>query len=106
MSSVRRVLLFSDYFLSAFILFSSKVVEFCNASTHNQEAPNLQNQMCSLRSTWDVITDSEDFNNSFPMKGTELPPPPMFSLVQAGDKVVCLVLDVSSKMAKVTFEPK
>ncbi|XP_022436626.1 calcium-activated chloride channel regulator 2 [Delphinapterus leucas] len=78
----------------------SSVVEFCNASTHNQEAPNLQNQMCSLRSTWDVITDSDDFNNGFPMKGTELPPPPTFSLIQAGDKVVCLVLDVSSKMAK------
>ncbi|XP_035882271.1 calcium-activated chloride channel regulator 2 isoform X2 [Phyllostomus discolor] len=78
----------------------SSVVEFCNASTHNREAPNLQNQMCSLRSTWDVISDSTDFNHSFPMKGTELPPPPTFSLVQAGDKAVCLVLDVSSKMAE------
>uniref|UniRef100_A0A452R8T2 Calcium-activated chloride channel regulator 2 n=1 Tax=Ursus americanus TaxID=9643 RepID=A0A452R8T2_URSAM len=78
----------------------SSVVEFCNASTHNQEAPNLQNQMCSLRSAWDVITDSADFNHSFPINGTELPPPPVFSLIQAGDKVVCLVLDVSSKMAE------
>ncbi|XP_076976511.1 calcium-activated chloride channel regulator 2 [Tamandua tetradactyla] len=77
------------------------VVEFCNASTHNQEAPNLQNQMCSLRSAWDVITDSTDFNHSSPMYGTELPPPPTFSLVQVGDKVVCLVLDVSNKMAEV-----
>ncbi|EPQ19757.1 Calcium-activated chloride channel regulator 2 [Myotis brandtii] len=77
-----------------------KVVEFCNASTHNQEAPNRQNQMCSLRSTWDVISDSTDFHHSSPMNGTELPPPPTFSLVQAGDKVVCLVLDVSSKMAE------
>ncbi|KAG8519513.1 Calcium-activated chloride channel regulator 2, partial [Galemys pyrenaicus] len=76
----------------------SSVVEFCNASTHNQEAPNLQNQMCSLRSTWDVITNSADFDHSFPMIGTESPPPPTFSLVQAGDKVVCLVLDISSKM--------
>ncbi|XP_037671987.1 calcium-activated chloride channel regulator 2 [Choloepus didactylus] len=78
----------------------SSVVEFCNASTHNQEAPNLQNQMCSLRSAWDIISDSTDFNHSFPMYGTELPPPPTFSLVQAGDKVVCLVLDVSRKMAE------
>ncbi|XP_049627202.1 calcium-activated chloride channel regulator 2 [Suncus etruscus] len=78
----------------------SSVVEFCNASIHNQEAPNLQNQMCSLRSTWDVITDSSDFSDSFPMNGTELPPPPTFFFVQDGDKVVCLVLDVSSKMAK------
>ncbi|XP_025860504.2 calcium-activated chloride channel regulator 2 isoform X2 [Vulpes vulpes] len=78
----------------------SSVVEFCNARTHNQEAPNLQNQMCSLRSAWDVIRDSADFNHSLPMNGTELPPPPMFSLIQPGDKVVCLVLDVSSKMAE------
>ncbi|XP_037354462.1 calcium-activated chloride channel regulator 2 [Talpa occidentalis] len=78
----------------------SSVVEFCNASTHNQEAPNLQNQMCSLRSTWDVITESADFDHSFAMIGTEFPPPPTFSLVQAGDKVVCLVLDVSSNMAE------
>lgn len=82
------------------------MVEFCNASTHNQEAPNMQNQMCSLRSVWDVITDSDDFVNSLPMSGTELPPPPTFSLAQAGDRVVCLVLDVSSKMAEVTAEPK
>ncbi|XP_004699336.1 calcium-activated chloride channel regulator 2 [Echinops telfairi] len=78
----------------------SSVVEFCNASTHNAEAPNLQNQMCSLRSTWDVITASADFNSSAPRNGTEPPPTPTFSLVQAGEKVVCLVLDVSSKMAE------
>ncbi|XP_053448780.1 calcium-activated chloride channel regulator 2 [Nycticebus coucang] len=78
----------------------SSVVDFCNASTHSQEAPNLQNQMCSLRSTWDVITESADFDYTFPVNGTELPPPPTVSLVQAGDKVVCLVLDVSSKMAE------
>ncbi|XP_007530035.1 calcium-activated chloride channel regulator 2 [Erinaceus europaeus] len=76
------------------------VVEFCNATNHNQGAPNLQNRMCSLRSTWEVLMDSADFNHSLPMKGTELPPPPTFSLVQAGDKVVCLVLDISSKMAE------
>ncbi|XP_073752480.1 calcium-activated chloride channel regulator 2 isoform X2 [Callorhinus ursinus] len=78
----------------------SSVVEFCTAHTHNQEAPNLQNQMCSLRSAWDVIADSADFNHSCAMNGTEFPPPPVFSLIQAGDKVVCLVLDVSSKMAE------
>ncbi|CAO2600339.1 Calcium-activated chloride channel regulator 2 [Lemmus lemmus] len=76
------------------------VVEFCNASTHNHEAPNLQNQKCSLRSTWDVIADSSDFNQSLPMRGVELPPPPTFSLMQAGDKVICLVMDVSKKMAE------
>ncbi|XP_050016057.1 calcium-activated chloride channel regulator 2 isoform X2 [Alexandromys fortis] len=76
------------------------VVEFCNASTHNHEAPNLQNQKCSLRSTWDVIADSSDFHHSLPMHGVELPPPPTFSLMQSGDKVICLVMDVSKKMAE------
>ncbi|KAL1772707.1 calcium-activated chloride channel regulator 2 [Sigmodon hispidus] len=78
----------------------SSVVEFCDDSTHNHEAPNLQNQVCNLRSTWDVITDSSDLNHSLPMQGVELPPPPMFSLMQAGDKVICLVMDVSRKMAE------
>ncbi|XP_034355270.1 calcium-activated chloride channel regulator 2 isoform X1 [Arvicanthis niloticus] len=76
------------------------VVEFCDESTHNQEAPNLQNQVCSLRSTWDVITDSSDLNHSLPVLGVELPAPPTFSLLQAGDRVVCLVIDVSRKMAE------
>lgn len=79
-----------------------QVVEFCNASTHNYEAPNPQNQKCSLRSTWDVITESSDFHHSLPMRGVELPPPPTFSLMQAGDKVICLVMDVSKKMSEVT----
>ncbi|XP_027729752.1 calcium-activated chloride channel regulator 2 [Vombatus ursinus] len=79
----------------------SSVVEFCNASTHNQEAPNLQNQLCSLRSTWDVIMDSADFRKSLPLDdAAALPPPPTFSLLQTGDRVICLVLDVSGKMAE------
>ncbi|XP_005081967.2 calcium-activated chloride channel regulator 2 [Mesocricetus auratus] len=78
----------------------SSVVEFCNVSTHNHEAPNLQNRMCSLRSTWDVIADSSDISHSLPIHGVELPPPPTFSLLQAGDKVICLVIDVSRKMAE------
>ncbi|ERE88791.1 calcium-activated chloride channel regulator 1 [Cricetulus griseus] len=78
----------------------SSVVEFCNSSTHNREAPNLQNRMCSLRSTWDIIADSDDISHSPPVHGAELPPPPTCSLLQAGDKVICLVIDVSRKMAE------
>ncbi|XP_069498845.1 calcium-activated chloride channel regulator 1-like [Ambystoma mexicanum] len=77
----------------------STVVEFCDSSTHNTEAPNLQNRMCSSRSTWDVIMNSTDFKGVSPMGGTNLPAPPMFSLLQSRDRVVCLVLDISGSMS-------
>ncbi|XP_031231589.1 calcium-activated chloride channel regulator 3A-1-like isoform X1 [Mastomys coucha] len=75
------------------------MVEFCTEKTHNTEAPNLQNKMCSRRSTWDVIKESADFQNAPPMTETEAPPPPTFSLLQSRQRVVCLVLDKSGSMA-------
>nr|XP_033771692.1 calcium-activated chloride channel regulator 2-like [Geotrypetes seraphini]XP_033771693.1 calcium-activated chloride channel regulator 2-like [Geotrypetes seraphini] len=77
----------------------SSVVEFCNKSTHDAEAPNLQNRMCDYQSTWDVIMRSPDSKTTSPMSGTGLPPPPMFSLLQTQGRVLCLVLDVSGSMA-------
>ncbi|XP_008580567.1 PREDICTED: calcium-activated chloride channel regulator 1-like [Galeopterus variegatus] len=72
------------------------VVEFCTEQNHNKEAPNLQNQRCNLRSTWEVIRDSEDFKKTTPMKTQ--PPKPTFSLLQIGQRIVCLVLDKSGSM--------
>ncbi|XP_028919307.1 calcium-activated chloride channel regulator 1-like [Ornithorhynchus anatinus] len=72
------------------------VVGFCNSKTHNTEAPNMQNKICKYRSTWDIIMNSTDFQNTSPMK--EKPPLPTFSLLQARDRVVCLVLDKSQSM--------
>ncbi|XP_069497826.1 calcium-activated chloride channel regulator 1-like [Ambystoma mexicanum] len=77
----------------------STVVQFCNSSTHNTEAPNLQNRMCNFESTWDVILRSQDFIGTSPMSGTVSPPPPAFSLLQSSDRVVCIVLDTSGSMA-------
>ncbi|XP_007068840.2 calcium-activated chloride channel regulator 2 [Chelonia mydas] len=76
----------------------SSVIEFCNESNHNREAPNLQNRMCNYRSTWDVIISSMDFNNTLLRTNISLPPPPTFSLLQKRDQVICLVLDVSHSM--------
>ncbi|XP_073427614.1 calcium-activated chloride channel regulator 3A-1-like isoform X1 [Dendrobates tinctorius] len=76
----------------------SSVVEFCSEHDHDKEAPNMQNKMCSYRSTWDVIRSSADFKATAPMPGTELPPPPAFLLLQSRARVVCLVLDVSDNM--------
>ncbi|KAM5149072.1 calcium-activated chloride channel regulator 2-like isoform 2-T2 [Mantella aurantiaca] len=78
----------------------SSVAEFCYEHDHEKEAPNMQNKMCSYRSTWDVISSSYDYKSTLPMSGTELPSPPSFSLMQIRERVVCLVLDVSENMAK------
>ncbi|XP_004603684.2 calcium-activated chloride channel regulator 1 [Sorex araneus] len=73
------------------------VVAFCTEKNHNKEAPNQQNQKCNLRSTWEVIRDSEDFKKTTPM--TTQPPKPTFSLLQIGQRIVCLVLDKSGSMS-------
>ncbi|XP_054996343.1 calcium-activated chloride channel regulator 4 [Sorex araneus] len=72
------------------------VVEFCNEKNHNKAAPNLQNKKCNLRSTWEVIRTSKDFDNMTPV----LAPPslPVFSLLRVGERIVCLVLDRSTSM--------
>ncbi|KAJ6651819.1 hypothetical protein lerEdw1_016455, partial [Lerista edwardsae] len=74
------------------------VTQFCNQSNHNIWATNMQNKLCDYRSTWEVITDSADFASSSPIAAT--PPAPIFSLMQAQDRVVCLVLDVSISMQR------
>uniref|UniRef100_A0A4X1UEH5 Calcium-activated chloride channel N-terminal domain-containing protein n=1 Tax=Sus scrofa TaxID=9823 RepID=A0A4X1UEH5_PIG len=80
------------------------VVEFCKEKNHNKEAPNDQNQKCNLRSTWEVIQDSEDFKKTTPM--TTQPPAPTFSLLQIGQRIVCLVLDKSGSMTVGLFMQK
>uniref|UniRef100_A0A8D2AKR4 VWFA domain-containing protein n=1 Tax=Sciurus vulgaris TaxID=55149 RepID=A0A8D2AKR4_SCIVU len=73
------------------------VFEFCNAENHNQEAPSLQNIKCNYRSTWEVISSSEDFENTTPMEAP--PPPPVFSLLRISERILCLVLDKSGSMS-------
>ncbi|XP_007173114.2 calcium-activated chloride channel regulator 4 [Balaenoptera acutorostrata] len=72
------------------------VAEFCNEKNHNREAPSLQNKMCNFRSTWEVISNSEDFRNTTVMVAP--PPPPVFSLLKIRERIVCLVLDKSGSM--------
>uniref|UniRef100_A0A674CIJ7 Chloride channel accessory 2 n=1 Tax=Salmo trutta TaxID=8032 RepID=A0A674CIJ7_SALTR len=71
---------------------------FCSKKTHNREAPNAQNRMCDNRDVMDVIfTSSVDAKaNVQPLKGPH--PAPRFTVMQRGQRVVCLVLDVSGSM--------
>ncbi|XP_007116032.2 calcium-activated chloride channel regulator 4 [Physeter macrocephalus] len=73
------------------------VAEFCNEKNHNREAPSVQNKMCNFRSTWEVISNSEDFRNTVVMVAP--PPPPVFSLLKISERIVCFVLDKSGSMA-------
>ncbi|XP_042548290.1 calcium-activated chloride channel regulator 4-like [Dipodomys spectabilis] len=75
----------------------NSVVEFCNKNNHNKEAPSLQNLKCQHRSTWEVISNSEDFQMTTPME--ELPLSPVFSLLRSSERIVCLVLDKSGSMS-------
>ncbi|KAK7814353.1 hypothetical protein U0070_027011, partial [Myodes glareolus] len=72
------------------------VTEFCKEENHNKDAPSLHNEKCDQRSTWDVISSSEDFIDNVPM---DTPPsPPTFSLLKIHERITCLVLDVSGSM--------
>ncbi|KAE8610703.1 hypothetical protein XENTR_v10012210 [Xenopus tropicalis] len=70
---------------------------FCDSSSHNSEAPNQQNRLCSQQSTWDVISKSSDIKSSPPLKDSNIPAP-VISLLQYKDRVVSLVLDISGSM--------
>ncbi|XP_040263311.1 calcium-activated chloride channel regulator 1-like [Bufo bufo] len=74
------------------------VSEFCDAQSHNTEAPNLQNKMCNYRSTWDVIMNSTDIQSTPATYNTNIPEPTI-TLHQASDRVVTLVSDVSGSMS-------
>ncbi|XP_006037702.2 calcium-activated chloride channel regulator 1-like [Alligator sinensis] len=74
------------------------VVEFCDKHSHNEKAPNMQNKMCKYKSTWEVIMNSTDFSKASLINSSHPPSEPSFVLLQARDRVVCLVLDVSGSM--------
>lgn len=73
------------------------VTKFCDASNHNIEAPNMQNEKCNFRGTWDVIQSSADIQSTNPNLELSLPVP-TFTLLQFSERVVTLVLDVSGSM--------
>ncbi|XP_009466509.1 PREDICTED: calcium-activated chloride channel regulator 4 [Nipponia nippon] len=78
--------------------YTSSVVEFCDKNTHNSEAPNMQNKICNHKSTWEVIMESDDFRNSAVVNASAPPSETTFRLLQAQDRAVALVLDVSGSM--------
>lgn len=83
-----------------------KIETFCHddlndpKNQHNKEAPNEQNRLCKLKSTWQVIMESPDFatNNNLPGSSNQDTTPVFkISQPQATNRFV-LVLDVSGSM--------
>ncbi|XP_033120351.1 calcium-activated chloride channel regulator 1-like [Anneissia japonica] len=91
--------------------FIDSVYTYCHSDSsdplgyHNVEAPHKHNIMCSSKSSWDVMLESDDFknNNNPPIEG-EVDTKPIFRIIQARERRVVLVLDSSNSMGGVKLE--
>nr|XP_054752473.1 calcium-activated chloride channel regulator 1-like [Lytechinus pictus] len=83
--------------------FLDSVIGYCDSNDgphfHNREAQNKHNNLCDGRSAWDVMLETEDFleGNNPPIE-EDIDTTPTFRLVQARERRVVLVLDVSGSM--------
>ena len=65
---------------------------------HNREAPNEHNRLCSRKSVWEVMWESNDFRyNNNPPRDIA-PPKPVFTVVKPDIPRFVLVLDTSGSM--------
>ncbi|KAL5017983.1 hypothetical protein ScPMuIL_003705 [Solemya velum] len=86
----------------------TSVTDFCDDDVsdeykvHNREAPNSHNRLCSHRSTWDVISETDDFRNGTNAPGslTDAQTNPTFTVVRASRKRRMVVISVPSNQNK------
>ncbi|XP_069194169.1 calcium-activated chloride channel regulator 1 [Procambarus clarkii] len=73
-----------------------QVTKFCDAHTHNREAPTKQNALCDGRSAWEVMREREDFQEqrSTPRQAPSRPPQIHF-IRQPTQRFVLLVEDTA-----------
>lgn len=89
------------------------MIDFCDNFTnsdsefhHTTKSNSAQNYKCELKSTWEVITDHEDFANDNNIPQTIDDTTPIFSVIQQPDipRIYVLVIDLSgAMMGSVTF---
>ncbi|KAK1785902.1 hypothetical protein P4O66_017545 [Electrophorus voltai] len=74
---------------------------FCQEDEHNRKAPNMQNEKCDNKATHTVIfqesVDKDALGTLLPLQAR--PPYPQIRVLSRGNRVVCLVLDVSGSMS-------
>lgn len=61
----------------------------------------MQNKICNHKSTWEIIMESDDFRNSTVLNTSAPSSETTFRLLQAQERVICLVLDISGSMRMV-----
>ncbi|KAL8558268.1 hypothetical protein ACOMHN_053653 [Nucella lapillus] len=82
------------------------ISKFCddqasNSTRHNYDSPSRHNRLCGHRSTWDVISSSQDFAQGANPSREGVDTAPVFTVVQAqATRRVLLALDTSSSMAE------
>ncbi|KAM3915035.1 calcium-activated chloride channel regulator 1-like [Leptodactylus fuscus] len=89
-----------DVFAAESIMYApalQSVSGFCDETTHNMEAPTMQNRMCDCHSTWDIIKKSSDIVSTEPKENFSIPTP-TFSLIRYRERVITLAIDVSESM--------
>ena len=85
------------------LLVFAQISQFCDKDTHNYQALNLQNAMCTVdgkQSIWEILDLSDDFLGNSPVKSEDTDTTPSFCVVQRPKHMrVVLVLDVSGSMS-------
>ncbi|KAI0230406.1 Calcium-activated chloride channel regulator 3A-1 [Lamellibrachia satsuma] len=71
---------------------------------HNDEAPNIHNYLCNGRSAWEIMRDHEDFRNgNSPAIDISQKADPTFRIVQATNRRIVVLMDVSGSMAEEVY---
>ncbi|WAR27522.1 CLCA1-like protein [Mya arenaria] len=67
---------------------------------HNRQAPNRQNEVCGMRSAWEVMREHADFTDgASPVLPHDTYTSPEFSIIQETEAIRVFVLDVSGSMS-------
>ncbi|KAG1691080.1 Calcium-activated chloride channel regulator 1 [Nymphon striatum] len=91
-------------------VFLSSINQFCDNSTknlHNRKAPNKHNNLCQYKSTWEVISQHEDFlkqKSPFDEVNTTVPNFRIIHRKKNETSTFVLALDVSGSMRQHMYE--
>ncbi|RWS07101.1 calcium-activated chloride channel regulator family member 3-like protein [Dinothrombium tinctorium] len=72
------------------------VDRFCDAASHNSEAPSKHNLLCDAKSVWEVLNEHPDFKDRNFQTWIKIPEVE-FKFVESGSPRIVLIVDISYK---------